>query len=64
MFLGGGGTIMLVLSFLHIKLKMECSNVDVDPMTCAEKDSDHVTCFVKAPYLQGTGLVEHILPLS
>lgn len=55
---------MLALSFLNIKLKMECSNLDVDPMTCAEKDSDHVTCFVKAPHLQGTGLVEHILPFS
>lgn len=42
---------MLALSLLHIKLKMECSNLDVDPMICAEKDSDHVTCFVKAPHL-------------
>lgn len=36
---------MLALSFLHIKLRLGCSNLDVGPMTCVGKDSDHVTCF-------------------
>lgn len=48
--------LLLLLFFLPIKLKMKFSNLNVDPMTHVGKDSGHVTC-------QGTGLVEHILPL-